>query len=285
MLLAAVSPAVGQSESGVTLDFGRYEGVTRPSRQAVLSAPVDGIVEAVLIREGQLVKEGEPLLQMDSAVQRLAAESAQLQAESTAQIERAQYALDEANILLDRIEAAFANDAASEWEVRRTRVNRDQAAADLKLAMDNQELAEKRHELERERLDRYRLDAPFDGVVFRKLVEPGETVQTENDLLQIVSASPIRAEIHLPASVYREMRLNERYELRGSTPAPERLVGKLTVVDAIIDPASQTFRVVFEIDNPDGALPPGFVVQLQSLTPITAEAAAEVDEVVEGVGG
>ncbi|QDU70373.1 efflux RND transporter periplasmic adaptor subunit [Mucisphaera calidilacus] len=256
-------PVLGQSR----INLSRYEGVTRPAQQVQLSAPVDGIVEQVLVVEGEYVKEGQPLLQMDDAIQRLSTESSRLQAESDAQILRAQYALEEAQILLDRVTTSFEKDAASEWEVRRTRVQRDQATADLQLAKDNKLIAEKRYELELERLDRYRLDAPFDGVVLRRTVESGETVQTEDSLLAIVSISPIRAEIHLPAEVYGDMKLNAMYGLIGSAPASESLRGRLTIVDAIIDPASQTFRCVFEIDNPDGGLPSGFVVRLASLEP------------------
>jgi RND family efflux transporter MFP subunit len=271
-LVAAIvlSPLAMQSlaQTDQTLDFTRYEGVTRPSQQVRLSAPTDGIVAEVLVPEGAVVEAGQPLIQMDDEVQRLATESARLQAESTAQIERAEYALKESEILLDRIQQSFERDAASEWEVRRTALNRDQAAADLRLARDNQKLAQKRYELEIARLERYRLDAPFDGVVIRRMVEPGATVQREDELIMVVSRSPIRAEIHLPARVYGDLKVGSRYRLIGSTPAPEQLVGELTVVDALIDPASQTFRCLFEIDNPDGSIPAGFVVRLGSLNPI-----------------
>lgn len=263
-VLMCVIPVSGQTQ----IDLMRYEGVTRPAQQVQLSAPVDGIVDKVLVKEGQFIKADQPLLQMDDAVQRLATASSQLQAESTAQIERAQYALEEATIMLDRAQQSYDNDAASEWEVRRMRVQRDQAKADAKLAEDNHKIAQKRYELELERLDRYRLDAPFDGVVLRRTVEPGETVRTEDKLLAIVSVSPIRAEIHLPAVVYGEMTVGSTYELIGSAPAPERLKGRLTVVDALIDPASQTFRCVFEVSNPDGKMPAGFVVRLASLRPV-----------------
>ncbi|MEQ9455474.1 MAG: efflux RND transporter periplasmic adaptor subunit [Phycisphaeraceae bacterium] len=273
LLLAAVvglgviaDSGVGQSDE--PLDFSRYEGVTRPMQQVRLSAATDGIVDAVLIKEGAIVTVGQPLIQMDDEVQRLAAESAKLQAESTAQIERAEYAVKETEILVDRIQQSFERDAASEWEVRRTSLNRDQAKADHKLAMDNQKLAIKRYELELARLERYRIDAPFDGVVLRRLVEPGATVQREDELLIVASRSPIRADIHLPARVYGALKVGGQYRLIGSTPAPEELIGELTVVDAMIDPASQTFRCMFEINNPDGAIPAGFVVRLGSLDPI-----------------
>ena len=59
---------------------------------------VDGKITAILFEEGERVEQGALLAQMDDAEQQVVVESARLQAESNAEIDRARFARDEAVI-------------------------------------------------------------------------------------------------------------------------------------------------------------------------------------------
>jgi RND family efflux transporter MFP subunit len=268
ILLGAVTLTHAQSSKDEAPDLGRYEGIAYPSKQVVLNAPIDGKVAAILIEEGERVKKGDLLAQMDDAEQQVVVASARLQSESDAEVARAQFALDEAIILLERATETYQKDAASEWEVRRAQLQKDQAEADLRIAQDRQALAKVNLELEEARLERMRVPAPFDGEVIEHSAEPGATLTRTDPILAVAALDPLEAHINLPVSVFGKLEVGKTYQLEAGDPINAVLPGKLKHIYRIIDTASETVRCVFTIDNPDAELIAGFPVRMHSLDPV-----------------
>jgi len=249
-------------------DLSRFEGIAYPSKQVVLNAPVDGKLSAIFFEEGDSIQEGELVAQMDDAEQRVVVESARLQNESQAEVNRAKFALDEAVILVERATETFQGGAASEWEVRRAQLQRDQADADLQIAKDRQKLAAANLKLEEARLNRLRLLAPFDGEVIERSAEPGATLTQTDPVLAVAALDSLEAHINLPASIFDRLKIGRVYQLGAGDPINATLPGRLKHIYRIIDTASETVRCVFTIDNPDVKLIAGFPVRLISLEPI-----------------
>ncbi|MEM8781752.1 MAG: efflux RND transporter periplasmic adaptor subunit [Planctomycetota bacterium] len=237
------------------------EGLVVPSARVTLAAPLDGIVEALPFEENQSVRAGDVVARMDDAIQRVEVLKATVRAESEAALVEAELIQQEMQIMLDRAEDAMDRNAASNWEVRRAKLQRDQAIASVHSTKDSMKLAEAELELQREILAQHELKAPFDGRVLRQLVEPGATLQRGGEMLVIVRLDPLEAEVFMPIEAYGDLQAGATYEL---TPDPsirdEPLTATLKTIDPLIDSASRTFRCVFEIPNPDEALPAGFEV-------------------------
>ncbi len=264
----ALAPAQSPDSNGTDgPDLTRFEGIAYPSKQVILNAPIDGKLASILFEEGDTVSEGHLLAQMNDTEQRVVVESARLQSESVAELNRAQFALDEAVILLERATETFEKDAASEWEVRRAQLQRDQADADLQIAHDRKALAAANLELEEARLNRLRVLAPFDGEVIERNAEPGATLTQSDPVLAVASLSPLEAHINLPVSVFDLLKVGSVYQLDAGDPINATLPGKLKHVYRIIDTASETVRCVFTIDNPKAELIAGFPVRLHNLEP------------------
>lgn len=268
ILLGAVTLTYAQSSPAEAPDLGRYEGIAYPSKQVVLNAPIDGKLFDILIEEGERVKKGDLLAQMDDAEQQVVVASARLQSESDAEVARAQFALDEAVILLERATETFKKDAASEWEVRRAQLQKDQAEADLRIAQDRKALAKVNLELEEARLERMRVPAPFDGEVIEHSAEPGATLTRTDPILAVAALDPLEAHINLPVMVFGKLEVGKTYQLEAGDPINAVLPGKLKHIYRIIDTASETVRCVFTIDNPDAELIAGFPVRMHSLDPV-----------------
>ena len=262
LLLAHATSAQAQ------VDLSRYEGIAYPSQQVVLNAPIDGKVAAIHFEEGDLVSAGDLLAQMDDAEQKVAVESARLRAESVAEISRAQFALDEAIILLERATESLEKDAASPWEVRRAKLQRDQAQADLQIAQDRHALEQANLKLEEARLNRMRVYSPFDGEVIEHNAEPGATLTQTDPVLAVAKLDPLEAHINLPVSVFDQLVVGKSYTLAAGEPINTDLPGRLKHIYRIIDTASETVRCVFTIENPDAELIAGFPVVLKSLEPV-----------------
>lgn len=268
ILTGVATVSIAQTDTGETPDLSRFEGIAYPSKQVVLNAPIDGKVADILIEEGERVREGDLLAQIDDAEQRVVVASARLQSESEAEISRAQFALDEAQILFERATETFEKDAASEWEVRRAQLQKDQAEADLQIARDRQELAKVNLELEEARLKRMRVQAPFDGEVIEHNAEPGATLTRTDPILAVAALDPLEAHINLPVSVYTGLEIGRTYRLDAGDPINATIDAKLKHIYRIIDTASETVRCVFTIDNRDAELIAGFPIRLHSLEPV-----------------
>jgi len=157
---------------------------------------------------------------------------------------------------------AFESGAAEQWEVRRARVQRELAQVAVEAAKEASAVAEAELKLERRKLERYTLRAPWAGYVARIGVDPGATVTGDSGVLQLIDLRALKAEFHLPVELYDKINTGQRYRLAAEPPVNRRLEAECTLVTRMIDPASETFRCVMRIDNADGKLPAGFAVRL-----------------------
>lgn len=143
----------------VVLETGRVE----PLLQTQIKSKVGGQVTRVEVEEGARVKKGHILLRVDPTdyrrdVARVEAEIAQLR-------ESVNFSL----IKLDRSEKARAIEIAPAQEL-------DQARHEAALSRAQLKAAEVALATARDRLRYTEIDAPFDGTVIQRNVQPGEVV-------------------------------------------------------------------------------------------------------------
>ncbi len=246
------------------------EGLVVPGKQVTLAAPLDGIVEALPFEENSPVKQGDVVAKMDDSLQQMEVLKARVRAESRAALEEAELVQQEMQIMLDRAQEAMSNNAASEWEVRRAKLQRDQAVASVQSTKDSMKLAEAELELQIEVLAQHELHAPFDGRLLRQFVETGATAQRGGEILILIQLDPLEAELFMPLTDFGTLQAGQTYTLTADPSiTTEPLAATLKTIDPLIDSASQTFRCVFEIPNPNEALPAGFSVFFDPANPAT----------------
>ena len=233
-----------------------------PSKDVELTTPLAGLLQAVHVKRGDRVAPGAAIAQMDDALQRVAAESARLRAERQADRREAQAVLRQAERELARARGLYERDAASEWEVLRRESELERAEAALAGVEEALALAAVEHEMERLRLDRHRIEAPFAGVIVQRLAEAGAGMAANDGVVRLVALDPLHAELNLPVTLYHRLEPGRSYRLAGDAPVEAELRGRLKVIEPMVDLATGTFRAVFEIGNPDLALPAGFRVSL-----------------------
>ena len=91
--------------------------------------------------------------------------------------------------------------------------------------------------------------APFDGVIFEKLVEVGDTVQPGQALLVLADLSRLQVETDIPASLVRSLRRGSALELRLES-VDEPIMARVAQVFPMADRVRHTVRV--KIDLPPG---------------------------------
>jgi RND family efflux transporter MFP subunit len=238
-------------------------------------ARVSGYLEKILFKDGQLVKEGDPLFLIDPRP--------------------FQASLDQAKaaVLQAKANLAFAESDLKRGESLRTGTTITQQALDQRLqasrvaaaSVTAQEAALKQSELD---LSFTELTAPISGRIGDRRVSIGNLVTggaTGSTLLAtIASIDPIRFEFTMDeASYLRYLRMasSSNAANRGMTlPVRLKLIdedaytheGKIDFVDNAIDRSSGTIRGRAQFANADGRLTPGMFGRIQIATSAPAEA-------------
>jgi multidrug efflux pump subunit AcrA (membrane-fusion protein) len=151
-------------------------GVIIPRRSSSIAAPFTTTVEAVFVREGVQVREGQLLIRLDTSARRAAVNLAE------AELRRARAATDRARVILDQL----PDDASPEA--------RQAAEADLRLAEAETEVAEQSLEEARAALRQTEFRAPFAGTVAELTVATGDQAIAGRAMVAIADDSEWRVE-------------------------------------------------------------------------------------------
>ncbi|VCU69305.1 p-hydroxybenzoic acid efflux pump subunit AaeA [Pigmentiphaga humi] len=203
-LLAGCSrPADPQAESGAA-DQPAYAAVARGRVDVEgglirVGAAVDGTIAQVAVRDGDKVRKGQPLIDLDPAAARLAVDAAQaelrqLQAQERVQRGRIAGLKQQAQ----RLAEAAAGGAVTGQSADDARHAAVQAEAEAAAALAAVEVARQKVLAAQWTLERQQIRAPADGEIVGLKVQLGNTVTTQTELLQLLPRRPllVRADVN-----------------------------------------------------------------------------------------
>ncbi len=170
------------------------EGFTAPSREVTVSSPESGIVERLVVREGQKVAAGETLVLLDHRVHEahLAVADADRKSRGRVEVAKAEMLLRQHR--LEALERLLEDNNARQEEVTRARTDRDIAAANLAAAQDMQRIKELEFARIQAQLDRRTIRAPCEGIITETFKEEGEYVGAGDPrLMNLVQLDPLTA--------------------------------------------------------------------------------------------
>jgi RND family efflux transporter MFP subunit len=164
---------------------------------------------------------------------------------------------------------------AAEADVRAAEANRDVAAAQVDVADAG---AQEVQAL----LEYTRITAPFDGVITRRHVAPGDLVQAATasrttPLFTVEQLDTVRVFCDVPELKAAGVTVGAPAEVKVYGLDGRVIPGRVTRVASSLAPATRTMRAEIDLKNPDEALRPGMYVQVTlTLRPAgkLAEAAA-----------
>jgi membrane fusion protein, multidrug efflux system len=239
-----------------TKDFaGRVEAIDRVE----IRARVTGYLEAMLFKEGESVKEGQPLYRIEQDLFKAAVEQSQGALEaSKASKKLSKSELDRANELL-----------ASSYG---TPQKRDQALAADETAAANILTAGANLDTARINLGYTEIKSPIAGKIGRTKITRGNVVSPDSGVLTtVVSQDPMY--VNFPVSqrefmdVEREAQSAAGRQFEVSLQFSDRSVyghkGRIDFVDVSVDKFTDTVMVRASIPNPDGILIDGQFVQVR----------------------
>jgi membrane fusion protein, multidrug efflux system len=218
---------------------------------------VDGAIVRVDFKEGQEVKEGDPLVQIDPRPYQAALE----QAQAAKQKDEAQLA--GARLDLDR----YSKLLGTGYQTRQSYDQQTALVGQLQAAIRGDQAAIDNAQLNLGYAD---IRSPIDGRTGARLVDKGNLVHAADNtaLVTITELKPIFVSFTLPQDTLDQIRQQQQqaplavraYSSDGSTLLS---VGKLTLIDNSIDQTTGTIHLKARFDNLDERLWPGEFVSLR----------------------
>ena len=232
---------------------------TLSSRQSVMLRPeVSGRISRIGFSDGQRVRRGQVLVQLDDTLQ-----SAQLrQSEAQAGI---------ANTNLQRNKELVSQNFVSQSVV-------DQSAAALEVAMAQVALS-------KAQLERMKIVAPFDGVAGIRSVNVGDYVKDGADLVNIEDTSQVWVDFRLPERYVAQLKPGQAVEVSPDAMPGRSFRGQVDALDSQLDANGRSLLVRARLANPDGVLRSGMFARTRTLFAVRDNALVVPEEALVPQGG
>jgi len=211
----------------------RISGQTAADKRAVLATRVGGVIARLPARQGQRVRSGELLMELDAEEKTAAVETArQVLVQREAEAEAAERLVQTGNS--PKLQADMARSAL--------------ATAKSMLQAAEAELA------------RNQVHAPFDGIVDRVSVELGSAVMAGGEIATVLSLDPIVAKGEISERDLRYVRIGDEAEVE--LVDGQKVTGKVRYISRDASIATRTFQLEIAIANPDRTIPAGMTAEI-----------------------
>ncbi|HMB70137.1 MAG TPA: efflux RND transporter periplasmic adaptor subunit [bacterium] len=235
---------LARAETRSIAAFYRASSFVEADRQVNLVAKITGRVREVKVEEGDWVKQGDVLAELENDREeiRLRQEDLKL-TEKERELTRSKSLLEQSLVTQENYDVA-----RSAFDLAKT--ERDFAAVALE--------------------DTY-LRAPFDGQITQRHVVPGQHINVAEPLFTLVDFTPLRVRVALPEAVARKVGAGERVQL--VIEAREKPVPAVVErVSPVVDPGTSTVRITLLVDGEAELLRVGGFVKVRITTDTHADA-------------
>lgn len=222
-------------------DILKLPGSVEAYEDIDLAVKMAGTIEWIGPKEGDRVKKGDNLLQLDVALIK-------------ARVRRAQTNFELAQAKFKRMENLLAQNVTSQDAYDEANTNMKSAAAALDEAKVSQDYGT--------------LVSPIDGVVDRRYVDRGEHVESGDTVMKIVDIDRVKVWFDVPEKDVLYFKRGAKVSMKGfgffsSSPegAERQFTGTVQYVAVTAEKASRTYPLEVVVDNSEGLLRPGMILR------------------------
>ena len=240
---AAGGAAGGQGGQGgpATVEVARAElmtlsddvqavGSLKSSQGVMLRPEVSGRIAKLGFSDGQRVKRGQLLVQLDDMLQR-------------AQLQQA-----EAQASIARTNLQRSRELLGQGFVSQSAVDQNLAAL---------QVAEAQVALAQAQMQRMKVLAPFDGTAGLRIVDVGDYLKDGADIVNIEDLSSLTVQFALPERYVDRLRAGQAVEFSFDAFPGRNFKGRVQAVDSQIDANGRALQVLAQVVNSGAALRPG----------------------------
>lgn len=205
-----------------------------------LSLEIAGTVKDLMFESGQKVKAGQPLLQLDSAVESALLETAQ------------------ADLGLAQLDFGRGSQLVDSRAISKGEFDRLSAQLQKNKATVNQLKAS---------LAKKRILAPFSGTIGIRQVDVGDYLASGTMIATLQDLSSLYVDFFLPEQSVPKIALGQPVQVIVSAYPSENFAGTISAINPKVENSTRNFLVRATLANPDGKLLPGMFASLQVLLP------------------
>ncbi len=217
------------------LGFERFSGTIASSRHATVSSKILARIEAIRVRAGSEVREGDVLVQLDQrdleARMRAARES----------VSGSRASLDLARSELERVEGLWRANVASLQQLEQVRAQFELAKSDFDRTQEQLRDAEVA-------VSHAVIRSPVSGRVVDRLAEPGDTAAPGAPLLRIYDPGALRLEVPVRESLAMRLTPGQQIDVRIDAIESD-VAGAIDEIVPHAEPGARTFLVKIRLPS------------------------------------
>ena len=200
-------------------------GLVRPNQGAMLSSQSAGTIAKVLVQNGQNVKKGDLLVELDSSVERASLQSAQAQVNSLQQTYQRYAKLVKTGSVsrqeFDNAKAAYEAQAANIESLKAT-------------------------------IERRQIVAPFDGKTGIVKVNVGQYVTNGTEIVRVEDRSSMKVDFAIAQNQLDKLHLGQKVTATADARVGETFAAKITAIEPAINSSTGLIDVQATFDSEDG---------------------------------
>lgn len=244
-------------------------GTIRPLTQSVIESQVSAQVVKVSIAPGMNVKKGQILIRLDA--RRLTAQLKQAKeglsvaknqlTQTYKSIDEAKAGLDQASAAYNRAKKLFDADIIPSQKLEIDKSGFLQAKARLEKTKESEQAAKSSIRNAREivkeaqiALGYTKIISPANGVVAKKMIDPGDIAVPGKPLLIIQTSGALRLEANVREGLISRVILGNEYQVRIKTIG-KTVLCRIEEILPYADPATRTFLVKASLPDTPGIYP------------------------------
>ena len=232
-------------------------GTLEAGEHVTVVSQIDGTVTSLPFREGDPIGAGDVIARLDAT-------------QTAAEVRRAEAVLAQRRAHHDRVRAIVEKGAGAPQDL-------DDAAAALQVA--EADLA-----LQRARLDKTVVTAPFAGLVGTRRISAGAFVRAGEPLTDLARVRDLRLFFAVPERYLGKLRRGLLVTVTTTAFPGYELTGRIDAVEPVVDPGTRSARVMARLDNPERLLRPGMSADVTAILGQRASAVTVPSEAVFASG-
>lgn len=225
-------------------------GTIRGKSEVEMKPEASGLIRGMNFREGDLVKKGQVIINLDDREPRLRleyAESKRQTAEVQLKLTRKRLSVNEQLFKIGAIIRPKLEESQIEVEQSQTQV--ETAAREVALAQNE--------------LARTVVKSPIDGVVGTKQVDVGEYVTPQSVMATIMEVGSVYVELGIIERDIERIRMGQRVKVSIDSLPNVTFDGRVDNLSPMIEGKSRTLTAKVKVENPKGQLLPGMFARAE----------------------
>jgi len=204
-------------------------GTLQAIREIHITNQTQGVLTKLAVYPGDKVEIGSTLAQLDNVI-------------TTAELQKAQATLKQAEVDLRRLKDLAPRKLASESEVASAKTQKDIAAAELLLKQTE--------------LSHTHIKSPINGLVSERLAESGDVLSSHSHILSLIDTSSLKAEIYLSELLLPLIKESNPVSIKIDALGNQIFAGKIKRIYPTIDKSTRrgTIEIIMS-PVPEGARP------------------------------